>query len=77
MAEAGDRLRIKYGLEANPSAQQQKEWASLARGYLQAGRSSEAAGREAAVKVFVGVDRIVYASEGDTIEMLLRQIEDR
>lgn len=77
MADKGDSLRIKYGLANNPSLALQQRWASLVDALIGQGYSSEEAGRRAAAQVFPDNGTRFYASEGDTIEMLLRQIRDK
>lgn len=77
MADTGDRLRIKFGLNTNPTQAQQKAWADLTDSLVALGRSREAAGAEAARRTFPDYGQTFYASEGDTIEFLLRQVRDK
>lgn len=72
------RLKIKYGLPSEPSLAARKQFKKQAQANINSGRfsSNEAAGRSAAMQVFTGFETHVYASESDTLEMLLRQIED-
>jgi|UniRef100_B0SXP5 hypothetical protein len=77
MADKGDNLRIKYGLVNNPSIALQKQWAALTEALIRQGNTSDAAGRLAAQQLFPEYRQRVYASEGDAIEMLLRQINDK
>lgn len=77
MADIGDQLRIKYGLSSNPSLELQKHWAAVTDILVGQGHPREQAGRMAAKQIFVGFDSIVYASESDTIEMLLDRLRDK
>lgn len=75
MANIGDRLRIKYGLQTNPTQAQQDRWAELTRSLIRQGHGPSIAGAAAAKALFSDFESMVYASEADTIEMLLRQID--
>ena len=77
MADIGNGLRIKFGLTAVPTRDQQARWESVTNSLVAQGYSPSEAGRFAARRVFPDFERNVYASEGDTIEMLLRQIADK
>ncbi|WP_312597804.1 hypothetical protein [Brevundimonas sp.] len=77
MADAGDRLRIKYGLGTNPSRDQQRRWADIVDRLVAQGYSKGQAGRMAAKELFVDFETNFYASEGDTIDFLLRQVRDK
>ena len=77
MADVGDRIRIKYGLRNNPSLTQQQQWAAVVERLVSQGHSREEAGRMAAKETFSDFDSLVYASESDTIEMLLQRIRDK
>ena len=77
MSDIGNGLRIKYGLTNNPTRDQQASWAAITRSLTAQGYARAEAGRLAAVQLFADYGRNVYASEGDTIEMLLRQIGDK
>lgn len=77
MADVGHRLRIKFGLVNSPSLEQQKLWASITDQLIRQGYASREAGEAAARQVFPDYDRMKFASEGDTIEMLLQQIKDK
>ena len=74
MADVAHGLRIKYGLVNSPSPSQVQEWANLAKRYISQGMSPEAAGHSAAKYLFRDYRTNVYASEADTIEMLLREV---
>lgn len=77
MADVGDRLRIKFGLTNNPTAERQKFWADVTDNLVKQGYTRDQAGRMAAQQAFADFGSMVYASEGDTIEMLLQRIRDK
>ena len=77
MANAGNRLMIKYGLGHEPTSDRVNEWARLTRQYINQGMSREAAGTAAAKHLFRDFNTHFYASESDTIEMLLQQVGER
>ena len=77
MADAGHRLRIKFGLINEPSQQGQASWAAVVSLLVSRGYSAADAGEMAAKQLFPDYRQRVYASEGDTIEMLLRRIQDK
>lgn len=76
MADIGTRLRIKYGLENNPTAAQQARWAEVTRSLIRQGYTANQAGTAAAKTLFADFERMIYASEADTIEMLLRKADE-
>ncbi|PBC00710.1 hypothetical protein CK220_29810 [Mesorhizobium sp. WSM3860] len=73
MASIGQALLIKYGLGTQPSPERQQEWARLTRQYIKDGQPPDRAGENAAKVLFRDFHTRVYASEADTIEMLLRE----
>lgn len=77
MALFGFQLRIVFGLGHDPSSVQVQAWVQLTRALASQGLSLEAAGHRAAKQLFVDYGTHVYASEGDTIETLLRLAEQR
>ncbi|WP_312597803.1 hypothetical protein [Brevundimonas sp.] len=77
MADIGNQLKIKYGLSGSPSVEQQRRWADAVDRYLALRYPYPLAGEAAAKEVFSGVGSHLYKSEGDTIEMLLRQVRDK
>ncbi|MDP1630201.1 MAG: hypothetical protein Q8L66_02130 [Caulobacter sp.] len=77
MADIGHKLRIKYGLKINPSLTDQKRWADLTNSLIRQGHDRSIAGDAAAKTIFPDFNSMVYASEADTIEMLLQQVADR
>ncbi|AYM81036.1 hypothetical protein G6L67_07660 [Agrobacterium tumefaciens] len=74
MADTKHALRIKYGLRNAVTDAQAIRWGELTRQNIRAGQSGEAAGANAARTIFPDYKTAVYASEADTIEMLLREI---
>jgi hypothetical protein len=68
-------LRIKYGLSDDPSSEAIKAWAKAVEALLGEGVPSEDAGRRAAVGVFGELEGILYFSEADTLEALLRRAQ--
>lgn len=77
MADAGHNLRIKYGLRQDPSPALQQQWAALVEELIRKGVGREEAGRQAAQQTFSDFGQLVYASEGDTLEMLLQRVRDK
>jgi hypothetical protein len=77
MADISQSLLIKYGLANRPSQGQTQEWALLARQYAREGANSEVAGERAAQALFRDYRTRHYASQADTIEMLLREIDKK
>ncbi|MEP5514804.1 MAG: hypothetical protein ABJP87_07665, partial [Bauldia litoralis] len=70
-------LRINYGLGKEPSDYEVERWARLTRQLISQGRDREAAGEAAAKQLFPDYRTHVYASEGDTIDTLLRLAEEK
>lgn len=77
MATASTSLRIKYGLGNDPTSTQAAEWARLVRQYISNGLTREAAGERAAKYLFPDFRTHVYASEADTIDTLLRLVDEK
>lgn len=77
MADIGNSLKIRFGLGSNPSAAQQQQWAELTERLISQGIAREQAGSAAARQLFADFGRNVYASEGDSIEFLLRRVRDK
>lgn len=77
MANAANGLRIKYGMESQPTEQQVNLWAQTVIQLINKGSTQEQAGAEAAKKIFPDFGRMIYASEADTIEALLRAAGER
>jgi len=71
------RLKVKYGLPSEPSAEAIKRFKRQALANIRTNEyTKEEAGRRAAALIFTGFGTHVYASQSDTLEMLLRDIED-
>lgn len=71
---AGDilhSLRIKYGLDHQPTPEQVGSWVALTEHYILSGETSEQAGIRAAKVVFPSFGTNVLRSQADTIEALL------
>ncbi|ESQ82056.1 hypothetical protein AEAC466_19245 [Asticcacaulis sp. AC466] len=77
MADAGNNLRIKFGLAANPSLALQRRWADRVEELVRLGFRIDQAGEGAAKELFSDYRTRAYASAGDTIEFLLRQVKDK
>jgi hypothetical protein len=77
MADAPHNLKIKYGLRNEPTDAQVKLWAQITRKVASQGHSLDTAGAAAAKQIFPDYRTVVYASEADTIEALLRAAEGR
>jgi hypothetical protein len=73
MAALAHNLKIKYGLRNDPSESLVRAWAEATRASIARGVDREEAGRDAAKALFIDYRTHHYASEADTIEMLLRQ----
>jgi hypothetical protein len=77
MADAGNSLKIKYGLRNNPTESQIKAWAQLTRESIRTGSLREEAGEAAAKLLFPDYRTHHYASQADEIEALLRAAEGK
>lgn len=77
MSDVAHNLRIKYGLTNQPTDDQVKLWAQVTRRLATQGLSQEQAGAAAAQQVFPDFRTMVFKSEADTIEALLRAAEAR
>lgn len=73
----GLRLKVKYGLVGEPTADAALRWAVATAEHIQAGSPAEDAGRQAAKDVFPDYDTMLYQSEADTVLALLQQIKER
>lgn len=74
---AADGLRIRFGLQSQPTDAQIKQWADIVRQLRASGYSADQAGAAAAKQVFRDFNTMHYASEADTIEALLRLAADK
>ena len=70
-------LRIKYGLQNDPTDEQVQQWANSTRIAIAQGESAESAGRVAAYRNFSDVGTVKYAAEADTITSLLDEVKKR
>lgn len=77
MANAANGLRIRFGLLHQPTDAQVRQWTQTVRQLVGRGYSADQAGTEAAKQVFPDFNTMVYASEADTIEALLRLAENK
>lgn len=77
MANAANGLKIRFGLQHQPTDTQIKQWAEIVKQLKERGYSAEQAGTAAAKQVFPDFNMVVYASEADTIEALLRLVENK
>jgi hypothetical protein len=64
-------LRIKYGLTDEPSETLIQRWAERVSVLIAETGDAEQSGRQAALEVFGELDRILYFSAADTLEVLL------
>ena len=74
---AAHNLKIKYGLRNEPTDAQVKLWAQVTRQVASQGHALDTSGAAAAKQVFPDYRTVVYASEADTIEALLKAAEGR
>ena len=75
MASITHDLMIRFGLSRAPTESEADRWVELTRTLIRQGVAQTDAGHRAAVQVLPGVGTRVYASESDTIEMLLRKAD--
>jgi len=77
MANAAHGLRIRFGLQHDPTDAQIKQWTQIVKQLKNSGYTADQAGATAAKQVFPDFNTMVYASEADTIEALLRLAENK
>jgi hypothetical protein len=77
VAEIGERLRIRFGLEKAPSKEQVTEWARLVRHLVVEGQRLDDAGTTAAKQTFPDFGKYVFKTEADTIVALLEAAEKK
>ena len=77
MASIAHKLLIKYGLAHTPTETQAEEWVHRTQRLIQLGTDPDAAGAQSAKALFSDYHTRAYASEADTIEMLLREAGKR
>jgi len=73
MANVGHELMIRYGLSRAATPSESDRWVALTQQLIRQGVGRDEAGRRAADLILPGVGTRFYASESDTIEMLLRK----
>ena len=72
MADISHSLYIKYGLSRTPTSIEIERWVQLTDALITQGYEREQAGALAAKATFYGYNSMVYASESDSIDTLLR-----
>ena len=77
MASIGHGLMIKFGLGHQPSPEMADEWAKRTRQLIRQGVSQDTAGDQAAKSLFTDYRTKHYASQADTIALLLQQAGDK
>jgi hypothetical protein len=77
MSTTAHKLRIKYGLNENPSDPQIEKWAGIVRLYLDKSKPGEESGHLAAQEVFPSYGCVFCYSEADTILALLSAVENK
>lgn len=68
---------IAYGLSRRATDEEAAHWARITETLIRDGVPKAQAGHRAAAQVLPGYNTHKYASEADTIEMLLQQIKDK
>ena len=77
MANLALKLRIKYGLEDEPSDYQIREWATKTEELIRRDYSRDDAGSQAAREVFPGFGTMILKAEADTLEALLEEAKKK
>ena len=77
MNDVSLNLKIKYGLENEPSDDLIRRWARRSDELIRLGMTNEDAGRKAAAEIFPNYERYKYASMADSIEALLMQARNK
>lgn len=72
--EVAQKLRIKYGLDRDPTEAEIAEWSRVARNLIADGEAAEKAGELAAQYNLPGYRSHVFKTEADNIEALLREL---
>lgn len=75
--EVSRKLQVKYGLTSEPTTTQVTAWVALTRANMSDGTESELAGEIAARYLFADYRSRVFATEADTLEMLLNEAEKK
>ncbi len=77
MAAIGHNLMIRFGLSRAATEAESTAWANRVRALMAAGHGSATAGEQAAAELLPGYKTRKYASEGDTVDMLLQRLNDK
>ena len=77
MAAIGHNLMIRFGLSRAATDAESTAWANRVRVLIAAGNSASRAVELAAAELLPGYKTHFYASEGDTVEMLLQRLNDK
>jgi len=77
VASISHKLMIKYGLGHTPTEDQANTWLTRTRSNINRGIGEEEAGDQAARAIFSDYKTHHYATQADTIEMLLREAEGK
>jgi L-fucose isomerase-like protein len=77
VSDVADDLRIKYGLDDNPSPAEVDQWVAATEALLEEGIAAEEAGRRAAAATFGQLERTLYFSEADTLAALLARAREK
>ena len=78
MQDLARRLRVKYGLKNNPTAEQITKFRRLVNKYIpELDGDADKAARKAAALVFPDFETMFYGSQGDTLETLLKLIDSK
>lgn len=77
VAAVSFKLRVKYGLQQDPTSIQVDAWTQLTDSYIRQGTPPEQAGQKAAKLLFADFGTKFYASEADDIVALLNAAKRR
>lgn len=77
MADITHKLMIRFGLSRQPTQAESDAWVQLTEALIRQGVPSKEAGQRAAYQILPGVGTRVFASQADTIEMLLDQAKNK
>lgn len=77
MADISHSLMIRFGTSRQPTAAETNQWIQLTEALIRQGVSSKEAGQRAAAQVLPGTGTRVFASQADTIEMLLSKAKEK
>lgn len=77
MADITHNLMIRFGLSRRPTQAESDAWVQLTDALIRQGVSAKDAGLRAAYQTLPGPGTKVFASQADTIEMLLNKAKDK